>query len=281
MLLRLLTSRASCQPAAGKGARPPFPYNANSGGVPVYDFSVAALREAWVQECFDVTSPAGGFDGCMVDRWTRTPKFPSTFTPAAKAAFVAYQNMTTSTLAARANAANVYLVGEGHQVDAISDPGYGYGGAKSVQMQLGLAAEGQGLLASYGPGSVGTEFTTQLAMFLIGAGEGHYFGAGSWTCNATSREGVTWHPEYDLPVRLLPNCLSPALISDRVITSAALAIVWFAVPHLTLTVRLQLGPPLGLAKLEGTTYTRRFQYGTNVTFDTKANTGTIAWGAFP
>jgi hypothetical protein len=58
---------------SGAGARPPFPYNAASGGVPVYDFTVAAMRDAWVQECFNVTSPSIGFDGCMVDRWTRDP----------------------------------------------------------------------------------------------------------------------------------------------------------------------------------------------------------------
>ena len=38
---------------SGPGATPPFPYNAHGGGVPVFDFTVPAVRSAWpwVEEC--------------------------------------------------------------------------------------------------------------------------------------------------------------------------------------------------------------------------------------
>lgn len=199
------------------------------------------MREAWVQECFDMV--ASGFNGCMVDRWTRTPfgKHAPGFDPADESAFVAGRDNATSALAKRAKAENVYLVGEGDQVDAISDPGYGYNVKASLRKQIELAKSGQGLLASYKPGSTGSDFTTQLASFLIGAAPGHFFGAGSWTVNHTSREGVTWHPEYEKP----------------------------------------LGAPLGDAVQTGDVFSRRFAYGTNVTFDTKTSVGTITWGSFP
>lgn len=107
---------------SGKGARPPFPY---TDGVPVYDFTVAAMRDTWVQECFNVTSPAGGFDGCMVDRWTRDPFGNGDgFTKQAMAAWMAGRDAATSELAAKATSAGMYLVGEGPAVSAISDPGY-------------------------------------------------------------------------------------------------------------------------------------------------------------
>ena len=70
------------------------------------------------------------------------------------------------------------------------------------------------------------------------AGEHHYFGAGSWACNDTSREGVTWHPEYDRP----------------------------------------LGIPRGPAvKGEDGVWRRSFMRGTNVSFDSASGKGTIDW----
>lgn len=225
----------------GAGANPPFPYGK---GVPVYDFTVAQVRDAWVQECFDMVSASGGFDGCMVDRWSKSPfplkPYPGYPTPVV----LAWKNArshATNTLASRAQNESVYLVGEGDAVSAVSDPGYGYGGISALERQMDLARRGQGLLASYRPTTTGDVWTSQLAMFLIGAGQGHYFGAGSWTCDHIHREGVTWHPEYDQP----------------------------------------LGAPLGNATKHGDVWMRNFSFGTNVTYDTKSGRGTIAWGVFP
>ena len=191
---------------SGAGARPPFPYNAHGGGVPVYDFTVPDVRTAWVQECLDMTSPTGGFDGCMADRWVRTPfkhHLPPGYTPEEVKRWTAARDKATAELSSKAKEHGVYLVGVGapsSQVDAVSNPGYGAHGEKSLLEQMQIAGAGTGLLASYKPRSVGNSFETQLAKFLIGAARGHYFGAGSWTCNHTSREGVTWHPEYSRPL---------------------------------------------------------------------------------
>ena len=211
------------------------------------------------QECLNVTR-FGGFDGCMVDRWTRTPfkhPLPPGYTAESVARWVAAMNASEQMLVQRTREAKIWLVGEGDEVDAHSDPGYGGGcigkkeGASaetSLLAQLQLARQGQGLLASYhpagpnpaDPSEAAAAFQSQLASFLIGAGERHYFGAGSWTCNATSREGVTWHDEYDRP----------------------------------------LGAPLGLAEKGGDGVWRRsFSAGTNVSFDSRTGLGTIRWGA--
>jgi hypothetical protein len=32
---------------SGAGSKPPFPYNAHGGGVPVFNFSEQAMRDAW------------------------------------------------------------------------------------------------------------------------------------------------------------------------------------------------------------------------------------------
>ena len=243
---------------AGAGtAGAPFPYNGHGGGVPVYDHTVPAARAAWVQECFDMR--AAGFDGCMVDRWTRTPfkggkaQYEALgYTEAQVDAWVAAMALSTGALLNRTRDEGTYLVGEGPGVDASSYPGYGGGalkkGGAALQQQLALAAGGQGLLASYKPGTWGgAAFETQLACFLVGAAPGHFFGAGSWTVGHTSREGVTWHPEYDLP----------------------------------------LGEPLGNATVAalppgpGHIYTRRFAYGTNVSYDSSTAEGHIQWGTFP
>ena len=211
------------------------------------------------QECLNVTR-FGGFDGCMVDRWRRTPfkhSLPPGYTAESVARWVAAMNASEQMLVQRTREAKIWLVGEGDEVDAHSDPGYGGGcigkkeGASaetSLLAQLQLARQGQGLLASYhpagpnpaDPSEAAAAFQSQLASFLIGAGERHYFGAGSWTCNATSREGVTWHDEYDRP----------------------------------------LGAPLGLAEKGGDGVWRRsFSAGTNVSFDSRTGLGTIRWGA--
>ena len=196
----------------------------------------------------------------MVDRWTRTPfkhSLPPGYTAESVARWVAAMNASEQMLVQRTREAKIWLVGEGDQVDAHSDPGYGGGcigkkeGASaetSLLAQLQLARQGQGLLASYhpagpnpaDPAEAAAAFQSQLASFLIGAGERHYFGAGSWTCNATSREGVTWHDEYDRP----------------------------------------LGAPLGLAEKGGDGVWRRsFSAGTNVSFDSRTGLGAIRWGA--
>lgn len=162
---------------SGPGSRPPFPYADNKiGGLHCWDHTNPAVRQTWASECTNVTSPAGGFNGCMVDRWTRNPfKGQPGYSAAAIRAWKDAMLKSEQLLLETTQKAGIWLVGEGHDVDAISDPGYGAGtGARkgradsSLRQQINLAQAGQGLLASYRPGSIGADFTNTLASFLIG-----------------------------------------------------------------------------------------------------------------
>lgn len=157
---------------SGAGSRPPFPYAADSlGGLHCWDHTNPEVREAWAQECINVTRPAGSFDGCMVDRWTRNPfKHQPGYSAEAKAKWEAAMNVSKSLLLELTRKSGIWLVGEGPEVDAISDPGYFNGkNDESIRRQLQLVQSGQGLLASYKPGATGAAFTSTLASFLIGA----------------------------------------------------------------------------------------------------------------
>ena len=155
---------------SGAGSRPPFPYAKNNlGGLHCWDHTNPAVREAWVQECLNMTA-SGGFDGCMVDRWTRNP---FTHQPGYSEDYIvsheAAQQESEALLLNRTREAGIWLVGEGEDVDATSFPGFFNGHTdQAIQQQMELASRGQGLMASYKPGSEGAAFTSTLAKFLIG-----------------------------------------------------------------------------------------------------------------
>eukprot|EP00937_MAST-01D_sp_MAST-1D-sp2_P005200 g5200.t1 len=222
---------------SGAGAQPPFPYPYTY----VFEHRRADVRGAWVAECTNMT--AHGFDGCMVDRWGRTPKaFKGQLGAAEVAQWVAGRDNATAALAAAMRRRGRWLVasnGLQPAADATSDPGF-QGKPAAVAEQQQAAAAGKGFLASARPGTwrlPASELARQLAGFLVAAGVNHFFGGGSWTVNATEREGVHWYPEYDRP----------------------------------------LGAPLGPASLNGTVLTRRFASGTTARFDTRSGEGSIAW----
>ena len=132
------------------------------------------------------TFPGAG----MVDRWTRRPcVFPAGpdgegaemslgapscgpgYTHADEVAWVAGWNESKGMLRQRTKAAGVWLVGEGDTVDAHSVPGYGNGCVRKASRadgsligQMRTAAAGQGILASYVPGSDAEAFESALAV---------------------------------------------------------------------------------------------------------------------
>merc|ERR1712183_672456 len=75
---------------------------------------------------------------------------------------------------------------------------------------------------------------TELAAFLVAAGEHSYFRCGSW-----GHTDVPWYPVYDMP----------------------------------------LGVPLGNATFENGVYKRSFASGTEVSYDTNTESGTIQWAS--
>ena len=113
---------------------------------------------------------SGGFDGCMVDRWTRNPfAHQPGYSEDYISSHEAAQQDSTTLLLNRTREAGIWLVGEGEGVDAISFPGFSGGHTdQAIQQQMGLASRGQGLLASYKPLSTSAEFVSTLAKFLIG-----------------------------------------------------------------------------------------------------------------
>ena len=125
---------------------------------------------------------SGGFDGCMVDRWTRNPfAHQPGYSEVYISSHEAAQQESEALLLNRAREVGIWLVGEGEGVDAISFPGFFNGHTdQAIQQQMGLADRGQGLLASYKPFSTGAEFTSTLAKFLIG-GEARLFNHASHT----------------------------------------------------------------------------------------------------
>jgi hypothetical protein len=185
---------------------PAFPYNFTY----VYDHTQPMARQQWVEECLNMTE--AGFDGCMVDRWTRTPKVQDV-SKARMSAWAQGRDNATTALIARMKGLgarkNAFLVSGGAgdlRTDLISFPGFGYklGAPDSPGLQALNASSvaGRGFLASTRPGTVDNPQAKvdQLAAFLIGASVNSFFGAGSWACDHTHREGVAWWPEYDYPL---------------------------------------------------------------------------------
>ena len=82
-----------------------------------------------------------------------------------------------------------------------------------------------------------SDLTDYIATFLIGAEKYAYLGCGHWQATGDDTSPLTWRAEYDKP----------------------------------------LGAPNGPAKYSNGVWTRAFASGTEVTFDTKTNKGTIKW----
>jgi hypothetical protein len=188
------------------GGHPAFPYNFTF----VYDHTQPLVQQRWVDECLNMT--VAGFDGCMVDRWTRTPKVQNV-SMARMSAWVKGRDNATAALLAKMEELgarkNAFLVSGGAgdlHTDLISFPGFGYklGAPDNPGLQVLNASSvaGKGFLASTRPGTVSDPQAKidQLAAFLVGASVNSFFGAGSWACDHTHREGVAWWPEYDYPL---------------------------------------------------------------------------------
>lgn len=103
---------------------------------------------------------------------------------------------------------------------------------KAVAAGVMFSAKGKHVCGPEGADPSSPKVQTELAAFLVAAGEHSYYRCGSWT-----HTDVTWYPVYDK----------------------------------------KLGPPLGDAVLADGVWTRSFAAGTNVTFDTTTETGTVAW----
>ena len=121
-------------------------------------------------------------------------------------------------------------------VSCIRDLQIAAANSKLVEHHVGFSAH------SYEPCWQHAAFTTQLALFLLGAGHQAYFACGPWHSTLTSLEDKgPWHPEYER----------------------------------------KLGAPLGDAVLgPGGIYTRTFASGTTASYNVSSGVGTIVWSQY-
>ena len=143
-----------------------------------------------------------GFDGCMVDRWTRLPKVKNV-SAARMAAWSQGRDNATSALIAevarlKKTGVSAFLLscGEGDlRTDAITSPGFGYKlgtgrASDGLEMLMRSSAAGKGFFAAAKVGSVNKpqDRIGQISAFLIGASTNSFFGAGAWQVSHTRRE---------------------------------------------------------------------------------------------
>ena len=211
----------------------------NIQGFYVFDVSKPEVCKWWLKICLNATKYANG-DGCYCDSST---KINTTFTPQLsprkeKAWNEGLLNLTREVQEALGD--DNLLIGKvanQSYVKAVQIEGF-RASNNSIQSLLLGAQVGQ-VMQAHVPVNVpcSGDLTDYIAAFLIGAGEYAYFGCGHWYAEGDDTTPLIWHPEYDKP----------------------------------------LGAPKGPAQYNAGVWTRSFASGTEATFDTKTNKGTINW----
>lgn len=223
-------------------------------GMLVFDHAKAAVRNFWLKVC--ATAVASGYvDGCFSDSSEVGSHRTGSFLNAS------YQNLfEAGKVATMSNVTALFggVAGEAYPDSAtgtlIGKKSYQQG-INAYQIEFFAPSEDmiQELMAGVAKGylvqahvGVNEPVTTcgckcmedSAAAFLIGAGNNTYYGTGAWIAAGLEDVQVRWCPDL------------------------------FEKP---------LGAPLGPAAQSKGVYTRKFASGTVVTFDTKQNTGKIAW----
>ena len=215
------------------------PVKYNEHGYNVFDLSRPEVRQWWLNICLNATKFANG-DGCFCDMSAdeHISFVPSVPAPRKKAWGDGMLSLTRDVQEALGN--DKLLIGK------VADQPY----VKSVQIEffaanndsinsLMIGANVGQVMQTHVPITVpcSSDLTDYVAAFLIGAGKYSYFGCGSWSAEGNDTLPLTWRPEYDKP----------------------------------------LGAPMGPAEYNSGMWTRVFASGTQATFDTKTNKGTIKW----
>ena len=212
----------------------------NNQGFYVFDLSKLEVRKWWLNICLNATKYANG-DGCFCDS---SQRINTTFTPHLSASKEKAWNEGLLNLTHEVQEAlgdNNLLIGKvanQSYVKAVQIEGF-RASNNSIQSLLLGAQVGQVMQAHVPVGVLCTsDLTDYITAFLIGAGEYAYFGCGGWNTKGDDTKPLTWRPEYDKP----------------------------------------LGAPKGPAQYNNGVWTRSFASGTEVTFNTKGNKGSIKWG---
>ena len=211
----------------------------NGQGFNAFDLSKPEVRKWWLNTCLNATKYANG-DGCFCDS---SQGETTSFTPSPSADKLKAWGEGMLNLTREVQEAlgdDKLLIGK------VANQSY----VKAVQIEtfkpsnrsiaaLMLGAQVGQVVQTHVPGKCSVDLTDYMAAFLIGAGEYSYFGCGGWNAEGNDTMPLMWHPEYDKP----------------------------------------LGTPKGPAKYASGVWTRSFASGTNVTFDTSKNKGTINWSS--
>ena len=220
----------------------------NQQGFYIFDQSNEEVQKWWLNICLNATKAADG-DGCFCDSSQHTDmtneSFAKNVSPEKKRLWdEGLLNLTRDVQAALGD--DKLLIGK------VPDQPY----VKSVQIEMFHAnnASINNLMLGVEMGKViqahvaltdlkhiggcAGNIADHLAAFLIAAGKYSYYGCGEWNTTGNSTEAFAWRPEYDKP----------------------------------------LGAPLGPAGYKSGVWKREFAKGTQVTFDTATNKGTIQWG---
>ena len=221
------------------------------GHLHVYDHAQSFMQQYWQDMCVNMTK-SGVIDGCGCDGSQQRastgegaiPHINQSVADAWNTGKISMMNTTRLALG------KGLLVGKepeelGDYLTAIIHEGCS-GNNHTITMLRNVSARSEAtgvplLFECHFSGSSDQkEVESQVAAFLIGAGEYHYWGSGSWV-QQTPDFSSRWYAEFFEP---------------------------------------PLGKPAGLATYDGATKTwsRSFASGTEVTFDASKNVGTIRWG---
>ena len=183
------------------------------GGAPnvwgIFDFAVTEARSAWVDRIASVvstsdTNGANLFDGVFIDGYRAAsgwaPGLIPAATPAEQAAWLAGAALVGPALAEALgnetirfiNPGSVFASFPGYSANSIEFFGPDDSDIKFLQSLIGVFPTVE--VHAYIGGNIAL-FNTTFAAYLIGVGEGAYFGAGSeW---AQCDDWLIPHPEYD------------------------------------------------------------------------------------
>lgn len=199
----------------------------NSTGILAFDFAQADVRDFWVDECVNMTR-SGVVDGCFVDRAIDTPCGAG---DAYRKGHVMVQQQLQIALGD-----GLVIANHAYDMPGVSATMIEFFGSneESIQTLMAAAAQGKVVLAHGGCGE------GVIAAFLIGAGQGSYFGCSHGWSVQSDPIGEAWRPEFDRP----------------------------------------LGFPRGSAVKEGDVYRRAFEHPsgrTLVSFNVTSKLGLILW----
>jgi hypothetical protein len=207
----------------------------------VYDHGNPRTAALWRDACVNAT--ALGLDGCGADASQQPGSYVTGLTPAQQAAWTAAHVAAVANTTAAVEPLGGVVLGKllqqlGVSVNGVLQEGCGASNATVTTLRVAAAASARDARRYlYECHSTGSE--DELAAFLAGAGDDHYWGFGQWVDANCGGAAAHWSPLLEKP----------------------------------------LGAPLadGAYDAATATWTRTFAAGVKVVFNAATNKGTVTW----